>query len=138
MYCEHELLQLIIKSDAFVSLIIKISTHIHVGLESEDPVKCDDEHKSPLYKPCFPRWQSGSLPQSLGENSVRDRHRTYTTQYWTSANYILLLVKFEMSSKRKSLALRVTSINLVSLERGRIVEYVFQCFQLGKLDLGVT
>ena len=42
-----------------------------------------------------------------------------------------------MSSKRKSLALRVTSINLVSLERGRIVEYVFQCFQLGKLDLKV-
>ena len=43
-----------------------------------------------------------------------------------------------MSPKRKSLALRVTSINLVSLERGRIVEYVFPCFQLGKLDLGVT
>ena len=38
----------------------------------------------------------------------------------------------------KSLALHVTSINLVSLERGSIVEYVFPCFQLGKLDLGVT
>ena len=48
------------------------------------------------------------------------------------------VVKFEMSSKRKSLALRVTSINLVSLERGSTVEYVFPCFQLAKLDLGVT
>ena len=38
----------------------------------------------------------------------------------------------------KSLALYVTSINLVSLERGSIVKYVFSCFQLGKLDLGVT
>ena len=38
----------------------------------------------------------------------------------------------------KSLALHVTSINLVSLERGSTVEYVFPCFQLGKLDLGVT
>ena len=38
----------------------------------------------------------------------------------------------------KSLALHVTSINLVSLERGSIVEYVFPCFQLGKLDLDVT
>ena len=38
----------------------------------------------------------------------------------------------------KSLALHVTSINLVSLERGSIAEYVFLCFQLGKLDLDVT
>ena len=38
----------------------------------------------------------------------------------------------------KSLALHVTSINLVSLERESIVEYVFPCFQLGKLDLSVT
>ena len=38
----------------------------------------------------------------------------------------------------KSLALHDTSINLVLLERGSLVEYVFPCFQLGKLDLGVT
>ena len=38
----------------------------------------------------------------------------------------------------KSLELHVTIINLVSLERGSIVEYVFTCFQLGKLDLDVT
>ena len=45
---------------------------------------------------------------------------------------------YSQISDVKSLALRVTSINLVSLERGSIVEYVFPCFQLGKLDLGVT
>ena len=38
---------------------------------------------------------------------------------------IFMIVKFEMSSNRKSLALRVTSINLVSLETGSIVEYDF-------------
>ena len=38
----------------------------------------------------------------------------------------------------KSLALRVTSMNLISLERESTVEYVFPCFQLGKLDLDVT
>ena len=36
----------------------------------------------------------------------------------------ILLVKFEMSSKKKSLALHVTSKHLVSLETGSIVEYV--------------
>ena len=49
-------------------------------------------------------------------------------------------VSFQNSqvSDVKSLALHVTSKNLVSLESGSIVEYVFPCFQLGKLDLGVT
>ena len=41
-----------------------------------------------------------------------------------------------MSSKRKSLALRVTSINLVSLERGRIVEYVFSMFPTWEIGFG--
>ena len=40
-------------------------------------------------------------------------------------NFKSTVVKFEMSSNRKSLALRGTSINLVSLETGSIVEYVF-------------
>ena len=53
---------------------------------------------------------------------------------------VLMILSYEFSqvSDVKSLALRVTSTNLVSLETGSIVEYVFPCFQLGKFDLGVT
>ena len=54
---------------------------------------------------------------------------------WTST--VIISITSQVSDV-KSLALRVTSINLVSLERVSIVEHYLPWFQLGKLDLGVT
>ena len=39
-----------------------------------------------------------------------------------------------MSSMRKSLALRVTNINLVSLERGSMVEYILSVFPTSEIE----
>ena len=63
---------------------------------------------------------------SLGTQNFR--FLSWHSEEPQSESEFLFLVKFQMSPKRKSLALRVTSINLVSLERGSIVEYVFPCF----------
>ena len=45
-----------------------------------------------------------------------------------------IIVKFQMSSMRKSLALRVTNINVVSLERGSMVEYFLSVFPTGEIE----
>ena len=74
----------------------------------------------------------------MHSHSFQDEELKLHVNVDDTRDHFVPIVKFQMSSKRKSLALRVTSINLVSLERGRKVDYVFQCFQLGKLDLGVT